>query len=159
MSQSSIETLQITNYVRGRLCNYADESAMIALVREALLLYGTINDVALVKYLVPLYQRAAEVCSETSRFECYRYIAQKVERGTVSINALTPFLLHESSLRIVSTAAIDYAMVNWSSSDEPLAAARQLGLDKVPVIVLADLAEVQRRQLVLADNRIAVNDG
>ena len=126
MSQSSIETLQISNYVRDRLCNYADESVMIALVREALLLYGAINDVTLVKYLVPLYQRATEVCSETSRFECYRSIAQEVERGTVSINALTPFLLHESSLRIVSTAAIDYAMVNWSSSDEPLAAARQL---------------------------------
>lgn len=40
-----------------------------------------------------------------------------------------------------------------------LAAARQLGLLEVPVIVLADLSEVQRRQLVLADNRIALNAG
>src|SRR5881398_3529280 len=40
-----------------------------------------------------------------------------------------------------------------------LAAARQLGLLEVPVIVLADLSETQRRQLVLADNRIAQNAG
>jgi len=40
-----------------------------------------------------------------------------------------------------------------------LAAARQLGLTEVPVIPLHGLTEVQRRQLVLADNRIALNAG
>lgn len=40
-----------------------------------------------------------------------------------------------------------------------LAAARQLGLGDVPVIVLRGLTDVQRRQLVLADNRIALNAG
>jgi DNA modification methylase len=40
-----------------------------------------------------------------------------------------------------------------------LAAARRLGLTEVPVIVLEGLTEVQRRQLVLADNRIALNAG
>src|SRR6266446_6435917 len=40
-----------------------------------------------------------------------------------------------------------------------LAAARQLGLAEVPVIPLAGLSELQRRQLVLADNRIALNAG
>jgi ParB-like chromosome segregation protein Spo0J len=36
-----------------------------------------------------------------------------------------------------------------------LAAARQLGLTEVPVIVLSGLTELQRRQLMLADNRIS----
>jgi DNA modification methylase len=40
-----------------------------------------------------------------------------------------------------------------------LAAARQLGLERVPVIVLKGLSDVQRRQLILADNRIALNAG
>lgn len=40
-----------------------------------------------------------------------------------------------------------------------LAAARLLGLFDVPVIVLRGLSDIQRRQLVLADNRIAVNAG
>src|SRR5581483_5228019 len=40
-----------------------------------------------------------------------------------------------------------------------LAAARRLGLTEVPVIALQGLSETQRRQLVLADNRIALNAG
>ena len=40
-----------------------------------------------------------------------------------------------------------------------LAAARQLGLSELPVIVLGALTETQRRQLMLADNRIALNAG
>lgn len=40
-----------------------------------------------------------------------------------------------------------------------LAAARQLGLTSVPVLRLRGLTEFQRRQLVLADNRIAMNAG
>jgi DNA modification methylase len=40
-----------------------------------------------------------------------------------------------------------------------LAAARQLGLSSVPVIPLSGLTDIQRRQLMLADNRIALNAG
>ncbi|MEJ8570758.1 site-specific DNA-methyltransferase [Microbaculum marinum] len=38
-------------------------------------------------------------------------------------------------------------------------AARKLGMETVPAIVLAGLSETQRRALVLADNRIALNAG
>ena len=40
-----------------------------------------------------------------------------------------------------------------------LAAAQRLALAEVPVIVVSGLSEVQRRQLMLADNRIALNAG
>ena len=40
-----------------------------------------------------------------------------------------------------------------------LEAARKLGLAEVPVIVLRGLSDIERRQLVLADNRIALNAG
>jgi DNA modification methylase len=40
-----------------------------------------------------------------------------------------------------------------------LAAARKLGLERVPVILLTHLSELQCRQLMLADNRIALNSG
>jgi DNA modification methylase len=40
-----------------------------------------------------------------------------------------------------------------------LAAARKLGMAEVPVIVLDHLTETQRRALVLADNRLALNAG
>ena len=40
-----------------------------------------------------------------------------------------------------------------------LLAAKALGLEAVPVIVLPDLNEVQKRALRLADNKIALNAG
>ena len=40
-----------------------------------------------------------------------------------------------------------------------LAAARRLKMTQVPVIVLDDLTETQRRALILADNRLALNAG
>lgn len=40
-----------------------------------------------------------------------------------------------------------------------LMAARKLGMDKVPVVVLEHLTESQRKAYVLADNRIALNSG
>jgi DNA modification methylase len=40
-----------------------------------------------------------------------------------------------------------------------LLAARKLGMTEVPVIVLDGLSEIQRRALVLADNRLALNAG
>src|SRR5580658_6051759 len=40
-----------------------------------------------------------------------------------------------------------------------LAAARQLGMPEVPVIVLGHLTEAQRRALVISDNQLALNAG
>src|ERR1035438_1639562 len=40
-----------------------------------------------------------------------------------------------------------------------LLAARKLGMDQVPVIVLAHLTPAQRRALVIADNKLAMNPG
>ena len=40
-----------------------------------------------------------------------------------------------------------------------LAAARKLKMEEVPVIVLDHLSETQRRALILADNRLALNAG
>src|SRR5450432_295231 len=40
-----------------------------------------------------------------------------------------------------------------------LMAARKLGMNEVPVIVLRHLSEAQRRALVIADNQLALNAG
>src|ERR1039458_2405448 len=40
-----------------------------------------------------------------------------------------------------------------------LVAARQLGLDEVPVIVVSHMSETDRRAYVLADNKLAENAG
>ena len=40
-----------------------------------------------------------------------------------------------------------------------LLAAKQLGMAQVPVIVLAGLSEAQKRALIIADNKLALNAG
>lgn len=40
-----------------------------------------------------------------------------------------------------------------------LAAARKLGLEQVPVVVLDHLTETQKRAYILADNKLALNAG
>ena len=40
-----------------------------------------------------------------------------------------------------------------------LAAARKLGMDNVPVIELAHLSENQKKALIIADNKLALNSG
>ena len=40
-----------------------------------------------------------------------------------------------------------------------LLAARKLGMDKVPVIELAHLSDIQKRALIIADNKLALNAG
>ncbi len=40
-----------------------------------------------------------------------------------------------------------------------LLAAKRLGLDEAPVIVLEHLTSAQRRKLIIADNQIAANAG
>ena len=40
-----------------------------------------------------------------------------------------------------------------------LAAARKLGIDKVPVIELSHLSETQKKALIIADNKLALNAG
>jgi len=40
-----------------------------------------------------------------------------------------------------------------------LAAARKLGLDEIPVIELQHLSETQKKALILADNKLALNSG
>jgi ParB-like chromosome segregation protein Spo0J len=40
-----------------------------------------------------------------------------------------------------------------------LLAARKLGMDELPVIVMADLSDAQKRALVIADNKLALNAG
>jgi ParB-like chromosome segregation protein Spo0J len=79
-------------------------------------------------------------------------------------------LEHTAALRLLRSPAVSAPSVSrirssWGEDGDiiaghgRLAAARQLGLSAVPVIVLQGLSELQRRQLLLADNRIALNAG
>lgn len=109
---------------------------LIRLLEPGLVLYGASNDAELVPGLCALYEYSIGHLTERERYQLYRSIEQLAEDATVSLNAFMPFLLNETSLPIVSSATIDYAMINWPVSDSPLDAVYQLiGFlgDKMPV--------------------------
>lgn len=98
-----------------------DERGLLQLLFDGQLLYGATNDASMVRHLFPLYLAAMERTDVAARAECYRALEQEVEKGDVSLNALLPFLLVEADGRLVSTAALDIAMVGKPADDDPLA--------------------------------------
>src|SRR5258705_632305 len=71
--------------------------------------------------------------------------SQKSRAASVRLVSQTPFFVSESGEIIAGHGR--------------LAAGRKLEMTEAPVVVLRGLTELQRRQLVLADNRIALNAG
>ncbi len=95
----------------------------------------------------------------------------QVERWPIS--RLIPRITNPHTHSPAQVAQIAASMQEWGwtnpilvgADDDILAghgrvlAARQLGMDEVPVIQLGHLSEAQRRALVIADNQIALNAG
>ena len=74
----------------------------------------------------------------------------------------------ESQIAQIAASIVEFGFVNpiligpdnrIIAGHARLSAARKLGLNAVPVIVLGHLSETQRRALVIADNQLALNAG
>ena len=89
------------------------------------------------------------------------------------VEALIPYARNprthaESQITKIAASIVEYGWTNPVLVDGDngiiaghgrLAAARKLGLDQVPVIELAHLTTAQKRALVIADNRLALDAG
>ncbi len=89
------------------------------------------------------------------------------------VEALTPYARNprthaESQIAKIAASIVEYGWTNPILVDGDngiiaghgrLAAARRLGMDQVPVIELAYLSMAQKRALVIADNRLALDAG
>jgi len=98
-------------------------------------------------------------------------LATHIERWP--LNRLLPYARNprthsEAQIAQIAASMVEFGFTNPILVDKEavivaghgrLAAARKLGLDVVPVIVLDYLTPTQRRALVIADNRIAENAG
>ena len=89
------------------------------------------------------------------------------------VEALTPYARNprthaEGQVAKIAASIVEYGWTNPILVDGDngiiaghgrLAAARKLGLDQVPVSELAHLTVAQKRALVIADNRLALDAG
>ena len=83
-------------------------------------------------------------CANNARTHCDEQVAQ-IARSIEEFGFVNPVLVGSDDVIVAGHGR--------------LMAAKQLGMDTVPVIVLGHLTETQRRALVIADNQITANSG
>lgn len=99
--------------------------------------YGATNDPAEVPRLVPLYNAVVRRSTLDERLALLEHVTEAVERRAASGNALMPFLIVDPEHRIVSTAALNLAVL--TPGDDPLAGPRE-----VLRIAVEDVMDVQQ---------------
>ena len=87
-----------------------DADELEDVVRNATIKAGRCQDDYLKSVLNKLYSKYATHAPESSRMNLYRHVADNVEDGSATCEALRVFLTNDSSPAIVSTAALDYSV-------------------------------------------------
>lgn len=97
-------------------------------LRQAMFLglmrYGATNDMTEVPQLVTLYNVIVERSTTAERMELLEHVTEAVEGQVASGNALMPFVMVDPMHEIVSTAALNLAVL--TSGDDPLAGPREV---------------------------------
>lgn len=87
-----------------------DELTLGSLVCFQSLTVGVTADLARLPNMAPLYTVFAERCDEEFREQVEKMVVQSVCQGA-GVNALMPFILLDPDLSVISTAALDYAVL------------------------------------------------
>ncbi|HEY7429056.1 MAG TPA: hypothetical protein VH682_32800 [Gemmataceae bacterium] len=87
-----------------------DGMGLSSLVSFQSLALGVNADPALLRDMAPLYAAFAERCDEEIRGELEKIVVQSVCQGA-GVNALLPFIILDPDLGVISTAALDYAVL------------------------------------------------
>lgn len=106
-----------------------DEQGLVSLLFSGISLYGQTNWEPLVQVIMPVYLHAVDYIPAATRRELQAAIRQKIEANETSLNALLPFLLLETDMGVVSTAAIDFAMIPKPPEDDPIGWPKRLVSD------------------------------
>ncbi len=93
---------------------------------ERLLQYGVTNDPAQSDPISVLYARAVTELPQETRMQMVLDLSQLAEERKISGNPLFPFLFRDPAPAIVSTAALNLAILWPDVGDDPLAAIRYL---------------------------------
>jgi hypothetical protein len=124
---------------------------------ERLLEYGTTNDASLADPISALYARAIAELPQETRMQMVLDLSQLAEERKISGNPLFPFLFRDPAPAIVSTAALNLAILWPHVGDDPLASIRYLAQQARHC---ADRGEDERAAsmvgglLVLGDRRV-----
>ena len=94
-----------------------NETALANLVSFQSLTVGVTADPVRLREMAPLYAVFAERCDEGFRGQVEQVIVQSVCQGA-GVNALLPFILLDPDLGVISTAALDYAVLSKPTKED-----------------------------------------
>ncbi len=89
-------------------------------------LSGSTSDPSVLEQLKPLYRHALTRLHPATRLRNYQAMVDRVIDGAVPAQALLPYLVCDSDRTLVSTAALDYAILAPTSEETPTLAAEFL---------------------------------
>ena len=130
----------------------AEELVLYKLILD----YGTTNNPALIELIQPLYAAAVKEFPEGARMRMLLHTISMAEQRVVSANALMPFLFVETSVGVVSTAALHAAAV-WTDGNDPLFGVKELHTQALNLIAQgkeANAVGIVTGLLMLGDRRV-----
>lgn len=99
-----------------------DDMALCEIVR-----YGVYNDPKMIGPLAHFYKEHVCAILEERRWQIFRHVSGLAqETSFVSINAFLPFIIEDHSLRIVSTAVIDYVSIGDLTDGDPMSRVKDI---------------------------------
>jgi len=115
--------------------------------------YGLSDDIRFMAAIRPVYRRFMEISAPELRLTHKNMVADKIQQGEFSINALIPFLVEESNPRVLASCMMDFVALAASEQD-PLRGARE-GIRMMQTVEPSDhRAAFFGGMFLLADRRI-----
>lgn len=118
MTDQYVEMLALLHDVEAH--DALDDEKLCQLTFFSIAIYGISNHQDMINPLGSLYGLFRARIDDEERLNLYRAIQDKLLEQQISVNALLPFLLKESSFTIASSAALDYAVCRPLNDNDPM---------------------------------------
>jgi hypothetical protein len=115
--------------------------------------YGATRWTGFIPLLMRLYALFVERIGADQRLETYSLTCDAVTRGEATVDALTPYLMADHDVMVVSTAALDYALLQRLDSGDCLTGPKCV-LNMVRTGAVSNAAAAVGGLVMLGDQRV-----
>jgi hypothetical protein len=107
-------------------CQALSDQELDQFVNFAIGVYGMTSRMEFVPKLIALYELFLQRIPSAQRLQNYSAIRNQVMTGDMNVNGLLPYLCADDDIGIVSTAALDYAVLHPLNGSDPLTGPKSL---------------------------------
>ena len=122
-------------------------------VHSIIFFYGLVKNAELRSKISPLYELFCQRIPETQRLKNYCAMRENVIKNKIDLMALMPYLCEDDDLGMVSTAALDYAVI-YTPDNNDLLTGPKIILAMMTVPVVKNPAAALGGLVMLGDQRV-----